>query len=201
MLTWNLREAGISARLMHNSLVFGAIIQRQGTRNARHVVWTEILQLCSSSLAFLLTMWILHAKLRYGQILSVFLLSHLTPQGGSVMCPAGQPPGMQVRALSIWRRFQTLITSFSGQCPKYHWSFIKKNGMSTASWQPSKGRSSAHLGSCAERQNILAWIRNWSSERVGRFLISADFLAMPMWHPVQCQFSEAIALSTNFQVI
>lgn len=152
MLTWNLREAGVSAQLTHNSLAAGAITRRKGTTNKGCVVWTEILQSYSFSPVFLLTMWILHARLRYGKANTlIFLPSHHSLQEGSVM----GSPGMRVWALSIWRRFQTQIIPFLDQCPNTI-GLSQKNGMSTSSWQPSKGRSSSHLGSSAERQNIFS---------------------------------------------
>lgn len=81
------------------------------SRNARPVIWTEILQLRSFLTVFLLTMCILHAKLRPGQANSlIFFPSHCTPQEGSVMCSIGQPLGIWVWALFIWRRLETQVT-------------------------------------------------------------------------------------------
>lgn len=54
MLTWNLREAAITAQVMHNRLSAGAIIQGWGSRNTRPVISTKILQLCSFPTVLLL---------------------------------------------------------------------------------------------------------------------------------------------------
>lgn len=104
MPTWNLGEGGVREQLMHKGLTVGAIMQTPGTRNMGHAVRTEILQLHSFLPVFLLTMWILHTKLRYGQASSLCLPSlPLHP-----MHSTGQPLGCWT--FSIWRRFQSQIT-------------------------------------------------------------------------------------------
>lgn len=111
MLTWNLREAAITAQVMHNRLSAGAIIQRQDSRNTGPVIWTEILQLWSFFTVFLLSMWISHAKQRPGQANALtFFPSPCTPQEVSVMCSVVQALGICVWALIIWRRLETQVT-------------------------------------------------------------------------------------------
>lgn len=63
MLTWNLRQAAITAQVMHSRLSAGAIIQGWGSRNTGTVAWTEISNLCSFFTVLLLNMcmpsWVL----------------------------------------------------------------------------------------------------------------------------------------------
>lgn len=104
MLTWNLREAGIHTQLMHDSLAVGSVLQRWGTRNTGCLAWTEILQLYSFfCLVFLVTMWILHTKLRCGQANTLSSCPPTKSHSKGLKCSTAQPLRMQVWDLSIWR--------------------------------------------------------------------------------------------------
>jgi len=171
---------------MHNSLAVGAIIQRRGTRNTGHVVWTEILRLFSVLPDFLLTVWILHVKLRYGQANTLCLPSLLPHSTGSVCDALYRAASGNAGPLHL-KEVSNVEHPLLGSVLEYHWSTTKKQHKHSRPAAFKRQEFSLPGQLCGKAKHFQPGSETEVSERVGKFPVSAGFLTVRIRHPVQGQ--------------